>query len=34
MAGRILIEKSAKGEATIDRDALTDETIKPKSWMQ
>ena len=34
MAGRILIEKSAKGEATIDRDALTDETIKPKSWMK
>ncbi len=34
MAGRMLIEKSAKGEATIDRDALADEDIKPKAWMQ
>lgn len=34
MAGRMLIEKSAKGEASIDRDALADEDIKPKAWMQ
>lgn len=34
MAGRMLIEKSAKGEASIDMDALADEGVKPKSWMQ
>lgn len=34
MAGRMLIEKSAKGEATIDKAALADEDVKPKTWMQ
>ena len=34
MAGRMLIEKSATGEADIDPARLADETIKPKEWMQ
>lgn len=33
MAGRMLIEKAAKGEATIDSARLADESIKPKEWM-
>ena len=33
MAGRVLIEKAATGEVTVDADRLADETIKPKEWM-
>ena len=34
MAGRMLIEKAATGEITIDPARLADESIKPKEWMQ
>lgn len=34
MAGRMLIEKAAMGEVTIDPARLSDESIKPKEWLQ
>ena len=34
MAGRMLIEKAATGEVTIDPARLEDESIKPKEWVQ
>ena len=34
MAGRMLIEKAATGEVTIDPARLADENIKPKEWLQ
>jgi 3-phenylpropionate/trans-cinnamate dioxygenase ferredoxin reductase subunit len=33
MAGRMLIEKSLKGDATADPDKLADEYMKPKEWL-
>ena len=33
MAGRMLIEKAANGEITIDPARLADESIKPKEWL-
>ena len=33
MAGRMLIEKAAKGEVSIDPARLEDEGIKPKEWL-
>ncbi|MBL6761733.1 MAG: FAD-dependent oxidoreductase [PS1 clade bacterium] len=33
MAGRMLIEKSLKGEAVPDPEKLADEDVKPKEWM-
>ena len=33
MAGRMLIEKSLKGDVTADPDKLADEDMKPKEWL-
>ena len=33
MAGRMLIEKSLRGEASADAEKLADESVKPKAWM-
>jgi hypothetical protein len=33
MAGRMLIEKSLKGELSADPAKLADEDMKPKEWL-